>query len=247
MATITSILPQEIFTDRIFPLLPTGAKYRFSQVSKAAHEIVRTAAKAPQEDITLEGKRVIVVPASVPSFLRQGVRIEILTNHPELLVDIATVKNTIYLRGCDPDDITNLVEQTCYRYRFLELHQVESISFKPGLIRLLFIYGTMFNLPRPIIIDKILPCLTARETQNFNLVSKCANALLQGAAWMPQKDIVRNIPPGAYVSRRARYAVPKTVPALLRQKREVEIFAEETAKARLTDQAPPKDEAASSE
>jgi hypothetical protein len=96
MATIFHVFPSEIFIKGIFPSLPVGSIYCVGRVSKAANELVQAAAKESQDDMTLEGKITpIVLDGTVAAFLRQRIKMQILTTRQDLLNNLKIVRDAV--------------------------------------------------------------------------------------------------------------------------------------------------------
>jgi hypothetical protein len=173
---ITSIIPREVFTERLLTLMPTVAICRFSQVSKETYAIVQAAIHAPQVDITLAEERVTFNPGSIPGFVHHLQKMEFFENHPELSTDIVTHRKTYR-------DALSSAGLDCNDDIYLFIGFIKRLHPPPSFRIIWLMGGTILSfLPYDVKVQRVFSNLTAMEIHRFSQVSRVAYSTVQTAA-----------------------------------------------------------------
>ena len=101
--TITN-LPEEIFTNLIFPLLQTDAILSVRLVSVTVKKWMDETITSPHTEVSLDGKEVHLVfkgefKEQLAAYLQHRMRKSVLLHHPELLATLESARAAMQSKG----------------------------------------------------------------------------------------------------------------------------------------------------
>lgn len=121
--TILSIHNEIIINKIILPYLSAKETWRFGEISKTAHQIIARLLATPLQDITFSGEQNSVAPESLFNLYLHKIKMSVLTNHPDLLASIHSIRDNIIKNGkSNPNCLSSIIT-----------HAIKSNQFKSGI------------------------------------------------------------------------------------------------------------------